>query len=207
MIKNFVEVGYQYRNYPDHWNKIIIGLEHALPAMREGTQHMVKTIRDNPGKYAPDRIQSFDLKFEELIDDIDLCPTCRYDIRFKDEFIGGTTPKFAEFKSYALSTWQNIVNKPKFLQQFERYLQDISEINELQYIFNRPKAGETQVKQAFKELFEAKRPEIFDVIWDSQNNLKIDLFGNRNRSAAESYFNQLINGAENNKLYSFIKSE
>ena len=136
-----------------------------------------------------------------------LCPTCRYDIRFKDEFIGGTTPKFVEFKSYAQSTWQNIVSNPKFLKQFERYLQDISEIDELQYIFNGSKASETQVKQAFKGLFVAKKPEIFDVIWESQNNLKIDLFGNRTRSAAESYFDQLIDGVENNKLYNFIKSE
>ena len=57
------------------------------------------------------------------------------------------------------------------------------------------------------KLFVAKKSEIFEAIWDSQNSLKLDLFGNRTRTAAESYFNQLIDGADSNKLYSFIKLE
>mgnify|MGYP007106197887 CR=1 FL=1 len=135
-----------------------------------------------------------------------LCPACRYDIRFKDEFIGGTTPKFAEFKSYALSTWQNIVNRPKFLQQFERYLQDISEIDELQYIFNSSKASETQVKDAFKELFVAKKVEIFDVIWENQS-LRDNVFGpDILKIDAESDFVDLINSIDS-KLYNFIKAQ
>src|SRR5690606_32819388 len=115
------------------------------PAMREGTQHTLEVIRLNPEKYAPYKIESMDLRFEEVLDNIDLCPNCRYDIKFKNEYTGNGIPKFGEFKSYSPQTWMSIKTSPEFLQQFERYLQDISSLDDLQYIFNSSKATSAQV--------------------------------------------------------------
>jgi len=201
MIENFVEVGYYFRNNPDLWSKLQSGASHPFPAMREGSQHTLKTIKENPSKYAPEKIESFDLRFEELPADIDLCPSCRFNIRFKDEYIGGNTPKLAEFKSYAFSTWANIKNSPKFLQQFERYLQDISEISELQYIYNGAKASETPVKIAFRELFLAKKVEIFDAM---KPELKASLFG-QVPSFQFQFFEEMIENI-NSDLYKFINT-
>jgi len=202
IIENFVEVGYYFRNNPDLWSKLQSGASHPFPAMQEGSQHTLKTIKENPSKYAPEKIESFDLRFEELPADMDLYPSCRFNIRFKGGYIGGDTPKFVEFKSYALSTWANIKNSPKFLQQFERYLQDISKITELQYIYNGAKASETQVKTAFKELFLAKKVEIFDAM---PYPLRESVLGINNAERFDLFELAIDNTGSN--LYKFIKSE
>lgn len=67
-------------------------------------------------------------------------------------------------------------------------------------------SAEAHLKGLWKKVFTSKKTEIFETIWGNQN-LKNSLFGNRGKTAAENYFNTLVDGAENNKIYSFIKSE
>lgn len=114
----------------------------------------------------------------------------------------------AEFKSYATATWQNIKNSPKFIQQFKNYLvtTDITSIEKLAYVVNTTKATQSEIKLAFKELFLAKKEEIFDVIWNNPL-LRNDLFEGNGIEISKTIFTDLINGANNNKLYNFIKTE
>ncbi|MBK9254751.1 MAG: hypothetical protein IPM42_04625 [Saprospiraceae bacterium] len=93
-------------------------------------------------------------------------------------------------------TYARTGNRPKFLQQFERYLQDITDINELHYIFNSSKASETQVKNAFKELFVAKKVEIFDAM---RPELKLSLELESVADLTSSKIDGILNA--------FIKSE
>lgn len=62
--------------------------------------------------------------------------------------------------------------------------------------------GEDFIKKQFKELFEKKADDIFEVMTPE---LKTELFGsNLNESFQRKMFNSLI---ENSKLYKFIKVE
>lgn len=131
--------------------------------MREGTQHTLEIFRKNATKYAPSKIEDLDMKFENLAENVDLCLNSRYDVKFKEQYVGNGTPLLAEFKSYATATWQGIKNSPKSIQQFKNYLAttDITTIDKLAYVVNITKATEAEIKLAFKELFLAKKDEIF----------------------------------------------
>lgn len=175
MIENFVEVGHIFKDHPDLWQKLKIGTESANAAMREGTQHTLKVFKDNPSKYAPDNIADLDMKFESVLDDI--CVNCRFDVKFTNEALSNTIPKFAEFKSYNSNTWANIKNSPKFIRQFKRYLQDpdVSNLNNLQYIVNTSKAPLSEIKTAFKEMMTSKKDDIFEAMNDNlKNSLSIE---------------------------------
>ena len=65
---------------------------------------------------------------------------------------------------------------------------------------------DTDLRTMWKTVFTNKKTEIFEVIWNNQS-LRKDLFGNRAKANAENYFLNLIDGAENYKLFNFIKSE
>ena len=140
------------------------------------------------------------MKFENLADNIDLCINCRYDVRFKPN----NPVLLAEFKSYATATWQNIKNSPKFIQQFKNYLAttDIDAIEKLAYVVNITKATEAEIKLAFKELFLAKKEEIFLAM---NQQLKADILGLANVNRID-LFENAINDL-NSKLYNFIKTE
>ncbi len=68
------------------------------------------------------------------------------------------------------------------------------------------------MKDAFKELFTAKRPEIFEAIWSNQS-LRSSLFSNpANEVEGLQRFTTLINELSDPlisdpKLYSFIKNQ
>lgn len=183
--------------------------------MREGTQDTLLTIRQNPGKYAPNKIESMDLRFEDLPDGIDLCENCRYDIKFKPAFVGDGTPLFVEFKSYSLSTWGDISNSTQFFYQFKNYIASINDMNELAYVINVGKASVDDVKLAFKSMLSnpIKKMEIFEVIWEN-HSFRESLF---DLSSYPSYLNQnqlkeiiitdfsdLVNNTQSS-LYQFIK--
>jgi hypothetical protein len=206
MIENYVEIAYSFRNKPELWAKLNQGATHTLPAMREGTQHTLKVFSNNPSKYAPENIESLDLKFEELPKDIDLCEQCRYDVKFTDKAVTDYgTPRLAEFKSYSTDTWAGIATNTKFVEQFKRYLgaAEITKLDELAYVVNTSKASVIDVKKAFKDLFEAKPDEIFNAI-SSNTNLRTDIFGSLTDSQAKSMLSSLINNTDS-KMYNFIK--
>ena len=177
--------------------------------MREGTQHTLLTIRQNPGKYAPNKIESMDLRFEDLPDGIDLCENCRYDIKFKPAFVGDGTPLFVEFKSYSLSTWGDISNSTQFFYQFKNYIASINNMNELAYVINVSKASVDDVKLAFKSMLSnpTKRAEIFN----SNPNLwkQFDRFGGGKIEDIDD-FEELINHPSfgiHHSIFNFIKSQ
>lgn len=203
MIENFVEVGYNFRNNQTLWNKLKVGTESANAAMREGIQHVLETFKNNPVKYSPDNIQDLDMKFEELVDGIDLCNNCRYDVKFKDN-LGVDYPRLEEFKSYGKDTWNSISTSDKFVNQFKAYLGsgEITRIKDLAYVINTRKAMASDVRNAFKVLFESKKDDIFDVIVNNQN-LRNNLFTNADQVGAYAEFEQMISN-KNSKLYEFI---
>ncbi len=203
MIQNYVEVAHAFRNHPDLWGKLSQGVNHSLPAMREGTQHTLEVFRNNPSKYSPNNIEAIDLKFEDLPDNIDICDLCRYDVKFTPEAVRDFgAPRLAEFKSYAVGTWTNLAANTKFVEQFKRYLAaaEITKIDDLAYVVNTSKASVAEVKSAFKALFEAKPDEVFKSMSSSLKS-ELGLTGLN----ARSKFNDLIKD-ETSKLYSFIKS-
>lgn len=185
---------------------------------REGTQHTLEVIKNNPTRYAPNKIEGIDLRFEDLPSNMEVCTNCRYDIKF----LPGNGVRFAEFKSYALSTWGSISDS-KFVNQFKTYLADISSIDELVYVINTQKASIADVKTAFKNMMfnssanqlTDKGQEIFDNIW-SNVDLRNSLFDLSNyptnlsqsqlKQLIQSDFESLISNTQSN-IYSFIKAE
>ena len=142
-----------------------------------------------------------DLRFEDLPSDIDLCVNCRYDIKFKTNAVGNGTPLFAEFKSYARSTWNNIATDTKFFSQFKNYISSVNKIDDLAYIINTNKASIDEVKTAFKDFFTNNKTEVFEAMTpDLRASLKLDGID------AQIKFNQLINNVDSD-LYKFIKAE
>ena len=202
MIENFIEVGHAFRNHPELWSKLKSGADHPLAAIREGTQHTFKVLKDNLSKYAPEKIEGIDLRFENTLSDIDNCNLCRYDVKLKQ----GNKPRMLEFKSYASDTWSGIATNQKFITQFKEYLKsaDINKIDDLAYIFNPGKVDIAEVKQAFKNLLTDEADNILKPI--NQGGLGIDrvkqLFGN-DITDVEDFLDK-INNVTNNTIYDFI---
>ena len=198
MIENYVEIGYAFRDHPELWAKLKIGTESANAAMREGTQHTLKVFKDNPTKYAPNRIDDLDMRFESVLDDI--CDNCRYDVKFKTD-----APRYAEFKSYNPTTWANIKNSDKFIKQFKRYLQDVNSLDELTYVINGSKTSVDAVKDAFRELLEKEADNLFKPV--NEQGLGIDkiksLFGN-DIDDVEDFLDVIDVMSGDDSIYKFI---
>jgi hypothetical protein len=163
---------------------------------RDGLNHMASYMKKHPDEFR--NINGFEFRYN---DDI---------LRRADARVGEHT--LYEFKNWSpdnVNVWGNFFSgKGNSYEQFLEYLRDpeLGSLNNLHYVFNGQKADIMQVKNAFKELFTNKMDEIFEVIWNNQG-LKNSLFGGRNNNAAKSYFNELIQGSDNNRLYNFIISE
>ena len=178
--------------------KIEEGALSSNAAMREGTQHMLSTFKKNPKKYAPENIEHLDMKFEKGLDDI--CANCRYDVKFNNNRNEGL-PLFEEFKSYNSETWSKIANDKGFIKQFESYLQEVDEIEDLAYMINSNKANINEVKQAFKEVFKRNSNEILEIM-SPELKKSLELIPPNHKVRLE----KLINDT-NSALYNFIKSQ
>lgn len=92
-------------------------------------------------------------------------------------------------------------------QQFMTYIGKIDSLDELHYYFDIGKITDiTVIKNRFKNVFENNAEDIFNKFWNNQN-LRNNLFGNRNYNSAKNYYTDLVNGVDNNKLYSIINLE
>ncbi len=146
---------------------------------------------------------------EELPKDIDLCEQCRYDVKFTAKAVTDYgTPRLAEFKSYSTDTWAGIATNTKFVEQFKRYLgaTEITKLDELAYVVNTSKASVTDVKKAFKSLFEAKATEIFKP--SNQGGIGItkikQLFG-QDIDDINDFIEKLDDFSSQNSVYKFIR--
>jgi hypothetical protein len=82
-----------------------------------------------------------------------------------------------------------------FMTQSGNSLMKVSKIEDYKVFLNPGLVVDKQA--AIKKVVDA---------WSKQN-LRSSLFGNRSNSAAKNYFNELIQGGDNNKLYNFIVSK
>ena len=107
----------------------------------------------------------------------------------------GDIPLFAEFKSYALETWQNIKSDSKFFNQFKNYIGSINRIDELAYIINTKKASEEDVKKAFGNMLADgdKRMEMFNAMKSElKQRLEIEYVTDLTRSKIDEILNVII---------------
>ncbi len=101
--------------------------------MTESVAQMLKKISLEPDVFKKTNVQSIDLSFITLGNDVngldDLsCPNCKFDIAM----INGD--KY-EFKSYINSTIDAIPSSSQFRQQNRAYLESVTDVDQLNYIF------------------------------------------------------------------------
>ena len=166
---------------------------------RDGIHHMIDYMKKNPSEFS--NIVEFEFRYS---DDI---------LNRADVLVGNTKYEFKSWTPDTPNPWNAFFSgSGNSYTQFTRYLENSNTLSELKYIFNGTKASETQVKEAFKELFVAKKVEIFNVIW-SNVNLRNSLLNNPiDEIQGLQRFTNLINelgdpNISNPKLYSFLKSE
>ena len=160
---------------------------------RDGIHHMITYMKNNADEFV--NVLEFEFRYAD-------------DILNKADVLVGSV-KY-EFKSWTVGTqnpWKAFFGGTgNSYTQFIRYLENSTDMSSLKYVFNGGKATESQVKLAFKELFQTKKTEIFEVIWENQS-LRNDLFGvDVSRSDAILDFDDLILSTDS-KLYDFIKSQ
>ena len=117
-------------------------------------------------------------------------------------------PLFEEFKNYNSETWSKIANDKGFIKQFESYLQEVDEIEDLAYMINSNKANINEVKQAFKELFKRNSDEIFKTnpnIWKQFD--RVDGTGKINSLKNFKDLVEDISFDAKHPIFNFIKAE
>lgn len=109
--------------------------------------------------------------------------------------------KFLEFKSI---TWKKINGKWAFnVGQLKTYLENVTSLSELNYIFNKSTGKLTNPKQFMKEVFQQNAEEIFNANQSLFNKLKLingDLVDTPTRF--EKY---LLEINFNNPFFDFVK--
>lgn len=186
----------------DGFKEVVSAMKNTNDKVQDGLTHMLDKVK----KYDPDNIAAFEGRIAEALADADdlaaICERCLFDVKFKNG-------SFAEFKSYSLETIQKISGPlgKTFNKQFRQYLQGVSNIEELRYIFNKSKIQDLLVvKGEFKKMFLNNTEEIFDVIWNNQS-LRTSLFPRINDPIKGlDAFNKSVNNMDSN-LYKFIKIE
>lgn len=170
VLNNYTEVAYTFRNDATNWNKLKEAAMSGSKTTRESGHHTLRVFKDNPNRYTPANIESLDLKFEELPDGV--CANCRFDVKFTEN---AGKPRFAELKSYQKSSWDKIKTSRPFLNQFKSYLtaDDVSNLDDFNYLSNVDKADLNYVKEAFREMFKQNAREIFDTRRDIFSSITI----------------------------------
>ena len=126
------------------------GLNHSLAAVREGTQHVLSTIRQNPEAFSPNTINRMDMVFEELPGSTLPCTLCRFDLEMNPpDPVPNNWIKYYEFKSYLPESIIGIN-----VNQFKSYLSQVTDWSQFRYIFNRAKVADLDVvKKEFQKVF------------------------------------------------------
>jgi TANFOR domain-containing protein len=136
------------------------GLNSANAAVREGTQHVLNSIRQNPEVFNSQTISRMDMVFEELPSQTLPCINCRFDL----EMISPPAQvKFYEFKSYKAESIIGIS-----VNQFKNYLSQVTSWDEFRYIFNRAKTSDLDaVKKEFQKVFANNAQQL----WEANESL------------------------------------
>ncbi len=187
MLKNLEYVS-QHSN-ADNFGSVITQMK-GTKSTRDGTNFMLDYMRRNSDDF--DELSAFEFEYSNEF------------LNKADAVVGNTN---FEFKSWSPSnpySWGNFfTGNGGSYTQFLRYLENTSEMDNLKYIFNGAKASETEVKQAFKNLFSgSKKTEIFNAMNPS---LRENILGSGNAERFDLFL-QAIENTDSN-LYKFIKIE
>lgn len=171
-------------------NEMLNAMKNSNESVQDGLQHTLNQMN----KLDPATVKKFDMKFE--VEGIE-CTDCRFDVELDPTKSGGI--KYLEYKSY-----KNAIGIQ--IKQFKSYLGSISSLDELNYIFNKTKLNLEDAKSGMMSFFKKgnNSAEIFEVIWNNQN-LRKDLFSQRNYDTAKDYFIKTLVNDSDSKLYKFIK--
>lgn len=120
---------------------------------RDGIQHMFKHMKEKGYKSAD--VSSLGGKFDNSDNYFDL------------KFVDGKALKFIEYKSYLPDGF----GTSEHIKQFKEYLRGVTDLIQLNYVFNIKKADEAIWKRKFRKIFQ----DNFEEIW----NLKSDLFNGK----------------------------
>ena len=126
MLEDLFDFSLRFGSKPEFITIIKANLTHTLANVREGTQHMMSTFRQQPDVFSAQLINKIEAKFDEIPDDP--CTNCKFDV----EMNAGVTPRYYEFKSYE---YGSIINLNKQIKQFKKYLASVNDWSELRYIF------------------------------------------------------------------------
>ncbi|MEX1003049.1 MAG: hypothetical protein WDZ35_13105, partial [Crocinitomicaceae bacterium] len=148
MLENIEHI-MQYGNKPG-FNTIMTNLKSNVNN-RDGIHHMITYMKNNQ----QDFVNAIELEFE---------------FRYADDILNKADVIVDEIK-YEFKSWTPDIPNPwnsffsgsgSSYTQMIRYFENSTNLNQVKYVFNGSKVTETQVKNAFRDLFVSKVDEIFE---------------------------------------------
>ncbi|WP_103068639.1 hypothetical protein [Aquimarina sediminis] len=156
---------------------------------RDGIQHMFKDMREKG--YKAEDVSSLGGKFDTSDNFFDL------------KFVNGKTLKYIEYKSYLPDGF----GTKEHIKQFKEYLKDITDLTELNYVFNVSKADELVWKNKFKKIFKNNVDDIWKEKGDLFRGKKIKLEG-KEIEITKNNFKQILEHKDVLKtfIFDFVKT-
>jgi hypothetical protein len=180
-MSDFLEnVDYIYKfNLVNGFNTVKTNLK-SSSNFRDGVNHMIGYMRNHTNDFTG--VTAFEYRYN---DDI---------LNTADVMVNSIKYEFKSWTPNIPNPWNSFfAGTNGSYSQFISYLQNTNSISELKYIFNGTKAPEAQVKQAFKELFIAKKSEIFGAMSAQlKTNLNISSIEDLTDNKIELIINSLI---------------
>jgi len=131
-----------FHNVVDGFSQVISDLKNPLFAKQDGVCHAVNDLKNIPAG----TISKLDMEFEEPGKP---CVKCTFDVKEN-----GTPPKYREYKSY---TDASQIPLPQFLN----YLNEITSLSQLKYIFNAKKLNSQQAKEGMKMFLKTNAANLY----------------------------------------------
>lgn len=148
MLDN-VEHIMQFGNKPG-FNSIMTNLKSNVNN-RDGIHHMINYMKNNPDEFA--NVIEFEFRYA---DDI---------MNKADVLVGNVKYEFKSWTPDIPNPWNSFFSgSGDSHTQMIRYFGNSTNLNQVKYVFNGSKATETQVKNAFKNLFVSKADDMFKPI-------------------------------------------
>jgi hypothetical protein len=168
------------------------------PWTRDGSQHMLRALQNGivPDPNSPTvrltfstaNVDAFDQQFGGTVS-----ASSEFDLKLKNN----PNILFVEFKSYQEDTDLST----KGVSQFLGYLNNITSLSQLRYVFNEQKIDRTQAKQKMQAVFQGtKANDIFNLIYPKMAS---SLGLSANPVSARQQYNALINNLDD-KIFSFV---
>ena len=178
MLENINHLA-EYRDIP--------GFDNAYAAFksnannRDGINHMVKYMRNNTDELGGN-ITAFEFRYD---DDL---------LRRADLAAGDKLYEFKSWTKNADQPWNGFFGgSGTSYDQFLDYLRNTDDLDNLRYVFNSGKATESEVKAAFKNLFENKKPDIFSTFSDDLKDvLELEAIADLNSTKIDEIIDVLV---------------